>query len=35
MTSLDSRTFCSVKAASRAGFALTYQLAQVRYAWCR
>ncbi|MFN7050249.1 hypothetical protein ACK4QX_21450 [Proteus mirabilis] len=30
MTSLDSRTFCSVKAASRAGFALTYQLAQVR-----
>ncbi|HGT9979306.1 TPA: hypothetical protein ACM5EY_002802 [Escherichia coli] len=35
MTSLDSRTFCSAKAACRAGFGLTYQLAQVRYTWCR
>ena len=35
MTSLDSRTFRSAKAACRAGFGLTYQLALVRYAWCR
>lgn len=35
MTSLDSKTFHSAKVAYRAGFALAYQQAQMRYAWCR
>ena len=34
-TSLENRTFRSAKAAYHAGFKLTQQLAQARYAWCR
>lgn len=34
-TSIEKRTFHSVGAAYRAGLALTQQLAQARYAWCR
>ncbi|WP_336844154.1 hypothetical protein [Providencia rettgeri] len=34
-TSFENRTFRSAKAAYRAGFKLTQQLALARYAWCR